>query len=153
MHKYLLVVFFLSPLISGRQFMPSTAQSFSSTNVNTGLTEDTIEEYEDTEVDSETIVYEKENGKINEVSSKETYISEEIPREDDSALVPLEAIDEDDAIVHRVKRNIGRAANIAAGTLLIFMQMLITSVLYVGLGWNGFGGLDFSPPQWLELPM
>merc|ERR1719186_1831207 len=153
MHQYLLVVFSLSPLISGRQFMPSIAQSVRDTNVNTGVTEETSEEYKDTEVDSENIVYEKENGKINEVSSKETYISEEIPREEDSAIVPLDAIDDDDAIVHRVKRNIGRAANIAAGTLLIFMQMLITSVLYVGLGWNGFGGLDFSPPQWLELPM
>merc|ERR1719186_2468791 len=115
MHQYLLVVFSLSPLISGRQFMPSIAQSVRDTNVNTGVTEETSEEYKDTEVDIETIVYEKENGKINEVSSKETYsISEEIPREEDSAIVPLEAVDEDDVIVHRVKRNIGRAANIAA---------------------------------------
>ena len=74
--------------------MPSTAQSVRDTNVNTGVTEETSEEYKDTEVDSETIVYEKENGKINEVSSKETYISEEIPREEDSAIVPLEAIDD-----------------------------------------------------------
>ena len=56
--------------------------------------------------------------------------------ENNATSTEIEISPEDRSEVFRTEKSFGRAANICAGILLLVMQILVTSALYVFMGWN-----------------